>query len=112
MNGPLSGLRAWLVQRLSAVYLMGFSVYLLVHFICCPPVDHAAWLAWLNTPLVSMAWALFFVALLIHAWVGIRDVILDYVHPLLLRLSALGAVGMALIGTGFWLLRILFGGVA
>jgi succinate dehydrogenase / fumarate reductase, membrane anchor subunit len=112
MNGPLSGIQAWLIQRLSAVYLLGFSLYLLFHFIFFPPSDHGAWLAWLNTPLVATAWSLFFVALLIHAWVGIRDVILDYVHSLALRLLLLSAVGMALIGAGLWLLRILFGGVA
>jgi succinate dehydrogenase / fumarate reductase membrane anchor subunit len=112
MSAPVTGLRAWLLQRISAVYLMGFSLYLLLHFLLNPPADHAAWLAWLNAPLVSTAWAMFFVALLLHAWVGIRDVIIDYVHSLAVRLLALSVLGGALIGTGFWLLRVLFGGAA
>lgn len=112
MSYPVTGLRAWLMQRISAVYLLGFSVYLLQHFVFSPPADHAAWLAWLNAPLVSTAWALFFLALLIHGWVGVRDMVLDYVHPLRVRLAALAVVGGSLLGTGLWILRILFGGVA
>ena len=112
MSKPLSGLRAWLMQRISALYLMGFSVYLFFHFLLNPPADYTAWMTWLNAPLVSTAWALFFVALLIHSWVGIRDVVLDYVHPLGLRLTALTVIGVALLGTGLWVLRILFGGMA
>jgi succinate dehydrogenase / fumarate reductase membrane anchor subunit len=32
----------------------------------------------------------------VHAWVGVRDVVLDYVHPLLPRLVILGAAALTL----------------
>lgn len=112
MSRPLSGLRAWLMQRISALYLMVFTVYLLLHFLLSPPADHAEWMTWFNAPLVTTGWAMFFVALLIHSWVGVRDIVLDYVHPIGLRLTALTVIGVALMGTGLWVLRILFGGIA
>jgi len=52
--------------------------------------------------------ALFFAALLLHAWVGVRDVIIDYVRPFYLRFSLLMVVGGALLATLLWALRIIF----
>jgi succinate dehydrogenase / fumarate reductase membrane anchor subunit len=112
MSQALSGLRAWLIQRLSAVYLALFCLYLLLYFLFNPPASHADWLAWLRHPLVIMGWGVFFVALLLHAWVGLRDVILDYIHPLPARLAALAASAAALIGCGVWAAVILLGGGA
>jgi succinate dehydrogenase / fumarate reductase membrane anchor subunit len=108
MSDPLSGLRAWLVQRLSAVYLALFLLYLLGYFLIWPPASHAEWLAWLRHPAVSIAWGVFFVALLLHAWIGARDVILDYARNLALRLALLSFTGLSLLACGLWALRILY----
>jgi len=108
MSSPLTGLRAWLIQRLSALYLAVFLIYLLLHFLFWPPASHAQWLAWLRHPAVSIAWGLFFAMLLLHAWVGMRDVILDYVRHLALRLALLGGTGLCLSACGLWALRILY----
>ena len=109
MRGPLTGLRAWLMQRLTAVYLAGFTLFLLAHFAWDAPVSFDAWRNWLLSPVVRVATALFFVALLLHAWVGVRDVILDYVHPLAVRLSLLAALASGLLATGVWMLGVLLG---
>jgi succinate dehydrogenase / fumarate reductase membrane anchor subunit len=44
---------------------------------------------------------------LLHAWVGVRDVVLDYVHPLGLRLAVLGAAVAGLVFLGLWTALIL-----
>ena len=82
MSRQASGLKAWLVQRVTALYLAIFLAYLLGHFALNAPADHAALLAWVNRPLVAGGLLLFVPVLLAHAWVGIRDVLIDYVHPL------------------------------
>ena len=107
MSRKASGFQAWLVQRISAVYLAAFFVYLLIHFIICPPQDYSAWIGWLSNPLVYVGLSLFFLSLLMHAWIGVRDVIIDYIHPITIRLSVLTVVAGLLIGSGFWLLRAL-----
>jgi succinate dehydrogenase / fumarate reductase membrane anchor subunit len=101
------GLRTWLLQRISAVYLAVFLVYALVYLWLNPQPDYAAWRAWIANPAVSIACAGFVLALLIHGWVGLRDVTLDYVHHLGLRLAVLTLIAFLLIGCGLWTVRIL-----
>jgi len=63
--------------------------------------------AWLNRPLVWLGSALFVPALLLHAWIGVRDVLLDYLPSSLVRLVALSLLLVALWGLGAWALLIL-----
>ena len=109
MSSPLTGLRAWILQRVTAIYLGLFLVYLLFHFLLKPPGSFEAWQHWMRSPAVSVSWGLFFAALLLHAWVGIRDVILDYVSSTGLRMTALVAVGVFLAAQGIWAFAVLFG---
>jgi succinate dehydrogenase / fumarate reductase membrane anchor subunit len=103
-----SGLRAWILQRISAVYLGVFIIVLCAHFLRHPPADHAAWQAWVTQPWVSIGLFLFTASLLLHAWVGIRDVLIDYVHPLMARLTLLTLFGLLFIGSGVWVLQAIF----
>lgn len=107
MSRKASGFRAWLVQRVSGLYLAVYFIYLFFHFTLSPPATYTAWRTWLADPVVSVGMALFFLALLLHAWVGVRDVVIDYVHALPLRLTVLSLVALLLVGCGFWLLRTL-----
>jgi succinate dehydrogenase / fumarate reductase membrane anchor subunit len=107
MSRRASGLRAWFIQRASAIYLMLFFLYMLLHFIADAPADHAAWQGWVAQPLVGFGLLLFFASLLIHAWVGIRDVVIDYVHPTAIRVSLLTVIGFGLIGCALWVLQII-----
>jgi len=108
MRKTFTGLPAWLVQRVSAVYMLLFIVFILAHFIVDPPLSYAAWHGWVMSSSVSMATAVFFAALLAHAWVGVRDVIMDYVHPVAFRVWALALLGIGLTAMGVWVMRILW----
>jgi succinate dehydrogenase / fumarate reductase membrane anchor subunit len=108
MRKTFTGLRAWLVQRVTAVYMLLFMVFFLVHFVVDPPHSYPAWHAWMMSSSVSIATLVFFAALLAHAWVGIRDVILDYVHPIYFRVGLLVLLGLGLTALGVWVLGILW----
>ncbi len=108
MNGTLSGARAWVVQRLSALYMLGFLVYLLIHFATSAPQSYEVWKAWVAHPGIGVAALLFFVGLLLHTWVGVRDVILDYVHPLAARSALLALLAISQIAVGAWVVTIMF----
>jgi succinate dehydrogenase / fumarate reductase membrane anchor subunit len=112
VSPPVHGLRAWALQRISAVFLLVFTVFLLVHFLRHAPVDFRSWHDWVARPSSAVALGLFVVMLLAHMWVGVRDVIMDYVHPLALRLMLLVAVGVGLLATGIWAALILVETVA
>jgi succinate dehydrogenase / fumarate reductase membrane anchor subunit len=103
----LSGLRAWVAQRVSAVVLLvlvpGVATFLLVS----PPRDYDQWRALIARPAIGLALAIGFVALLVHAWVGLRDVVLDYVHFRTLRAILLIAVALGLAASGAVLLLAL-----
>ena len=46
-------------------------------------------------------------SLLLHAWLGLKSVLLDYVHPWRLRFIMLMMVAVALLGTGVWALLVI-----
>ena len=108
MSRRASGLRAWFLQRASAVYLLLFILYLLQHLIFDAPADHLAWQGWVAQPLVGFGLLLFFASLLLHAWVGIRDVLIDYIHPTAVRVSLLTVIGFGLVGCALWVMQIIF----
>ncbi len=108
MSRSASGLRAWALQRISAVYIGVFSVVLLARFIGDPPPDYAVWQGWVAQPWVSIGLSIYVLALLLHAWVGIRDVLIDYVHPLAIRLTLLSLFGLTFVGSGMWALQAIF----
>ncbi len=109
MSLSMTGLRAWFVQRVTAVYLGLFVLYLLVHFALAPPNSFEEWHDWMRQPGVLVSWALLFVALLMHAWIGARDVVLDYVYSTPVRLVVLVMLAVFLVAQGFWALHVLFG---
>jgi len=101
-----AGLRAWTLQRISAIYLGLFLIYLLSHFIISPPTSFDEWRLWVADPRISMALLLFFFSLLIHTWVGVRNVLIDYIHPFGLRMTLLTLLGLGLIAIGVWGLQV------
>ena len=102
MRQLASGLRAWVLQRISAMYLLVFAVYMLGIFIFAPPADYMQWREFIAQPLVSIAILLFYISLLLHAWVGIRDVLIDYVQAAFIRFVALAGFGLVFMASGLW----------
>ena len=107
MSRQAAGLRAWLLQRLSGIFLAGYLSYLTLWFLLYPPTSHAAWVAWVGQPLNAVGLLLCLAVLLLHAWVGFRDVLIDYVPIFALRLSLLSLLALALLACGIWSLRII-----
>lgn len=103
----LQGLKPWLLQRISAVYMLLFTAYIAVAIVAAEQSGYLPWRVWLGDPVNSIATALFVFALLLHAWIGMRDVILDYVHNTFVRMLAFSLVQVVLFGSGFWCAKVL-----
>lgn len=103
-----AGLGAWLVQRVTSLYLAGFAVFLLLRAGLEPESDFAVWRAWFGNGAVRVAWAIFFLSLLLHAWVGLRSIYMDYLHPPWLRFTASAVTAVALLALGLWAAEILW----
>ena len=108
MSSGFGGMSAWIYQRLSAIYIAFFSLIILGIFLTTPPQSFSEWQSIFVSPLLQIGFSLFVIALLLHAWIGLRDIILDYVHPLSLKIIVFSVVLMVLFGSGIWALRALY----
>jgi succinate dehydrogenase / fumarate reductase membrane anchor subunit len=85
-----------------------FLLYLIISLAMFQPLDYAHWREWVSHDYRHLFIALFFITLMLHAWVGARDVILDYVKPYGLRLLVLICIGLFLLWLLLWAMRTLF----
>ena len=107
MNFLIDGLKGWLIQRLSAIFLAVFCLYLAAYFLFTPPQDFYAWQSWFKSSLNQLLFGCFFALLLLHAWVGVRDVIFDYIQPGQLQQLLLFALAVFLGACGIWSVQVL-----
>jgi succinate dehydrogenase / fumarate reductase membrane anchor subunit len=101
------GLRAWLLQRFTAIYLALYLVAVLVYAVAHDELSYVEWRTWIGQPWMGVATALFALALLLHVWVGMRDVLIDYVKAVWLRLLLMGAGALILLASLLWTVRAL-----
>ena len=85
--GAHYGLTDWLLQRLTAVLMATYTLLLLGIVLWNSGIDYALWRALFANAAFLLASFLFMVALLYHAWIGVRDIYMDYVKPVGVRLT-------------------------
>lgn len=104
-----SGQRAWLLQRFTAIAIL---VLLALGAFTLVTAGGSAWQRWhaLATSTHGAVLVLaFFVSIALHAWVGVRDIALDYVHATALRLALLAVVAFVLVAVQIRVAMILVG---
>ena len=74
------GLREWRLQRLTALALIPLGLYFAASILWLAKSDQATASEWLSSPVTALLVILFMLAGLGHALVGLRSVLLDYVH--------------------------------
>jgi succinate dehydrogenase / fumarate reductase membrane anchor subunit len=84
-----------------------FVVYGVFSLAAAQDISYQHWHDWLFHQFNTIAVGLFVIALLLHAWIGMRDIILDYVHNILIRMVAFTLVIVVLISSGIWSAKIL-----
>lgn len=108
MSAGFSGMNSWLIQRLSGIYVGFFALIIIGIFITTPPNSYEEWVSIFISPTLQIGFSIFVFALLFHAWVGLRDIILDYIHPLGIKMMVFSVVLICLFGSGLWALRALY----
>jgi len=109
MSGQsISGLQTWLIQRISAIYILLFLAYATVSLLMLAQIDYVAWREWVHQPVTKSLLGVFMLAILAHAWIGLRDVFLDYIKPISLRIVALTVGAFFLLAMAVWMFSILF----
>lgn len=107
--GAHYGLRDWLIQRISAVVMALYSVALVAWLVWQPYLDYNVWTALFSSQWVRGVTLLFLLGLYYHAWIGVRDIVMDYVKPAGVRLAIYVLVILALIYYMIWSVQILWG---
>ena len=108
MSAPgLQGLRPWIIQRITAVYIAVFIVYFAFSILSIDVMTANEWRSWVMSPVNTISLGLFLVAMLWHAWIGVRDVILDYFPNVVARLLILSLVASVLVASLLWGLKAL-----
>lgn len=108
--GAHYGVGDWLLQRLTAVVMALYTLGVAVCIVAAPPATYADWTSLFAGPFMQPATLFFVAALLYHAWVGMRDIVMDYVKPTGLRLALQALIGGALGLYLIWAASILWGG--
>jgi succinate dehydrogenase / fumarate reductase membrane anchor subunit len=105
--GAHYGLRDWLAQRITAVVMLAYTlVFPLV--LGRGPMNYASWKALFAPGWMRVATFLFVVSALIHAWIGMRNIWMDYVKHTGLRLALQIATILWLAGCAGWAVQILW----
>ena len=107
--GAHYGLRDWLSQRVTAIVMIVYTALFLVILLWHGGLDYAAWKRLFAGNAFRIATFLFMVSLLWHAWVGVRNILMDYIKPVGVRLTLEIAVICGLVAYGGWTVQVLWG---
>ena len=109
VSGAHYGLRDWLAQRVTAVVMAIYTVLLVVMLFKMPQFDYPSWKALWSVPWMRYATLLFLVSLFLHAWIGMRNIFMDYIKNTGLRVVLYSLVILSLVAYGAWAVQILWG---
>ncbi len=102
----------WLIQRLTAVVMALYSLLVLGIALWNGGIDHPLWIRLFADDGFRIASFLFMVALLYHAWIGVRDILMDYIKPVGVRLLLETMTVVVLVAYLGWTIGLLWSGPA
>ena len=106
--GAHYGWKDWLVQRVTAVVMVLYTLWMLAVTLYNGGIDHALWQALFANGAFRITTLLFGLALLWHAWIGMRDIWMDYIKPTAVRLALEVMTFVVLVAYAAWLAQILW----
>jgi succinate dehydrogenase / fumarate reductase membrane anchor subunit len=80
LGSARDGLREWRLQRLTAIALIPLSLYFAASILSLATSDRKTAADWLSLPVPALLVILVVLAGITHALIGVRSVVLDYVH--------------------------------
>lgn len=109
ITGAHSGTGLWLLQRGTAVVMALMLPLLIWRIGTALPLDFASWRTLFAPQWMRLATWLFIATLALHAWIGMHDILMDYVRPLGLRLAAYLIVIVTLVACVTTMAAVLWG---
>lgn len=100
----------WLAQRITALAMLAYALLLIGIVLWNGGLDYATWKGLYANRVFRVASFVFMASLIYHAWIGTRNVLMDYAKPTGLRLALLAIVAVLLAGYAGWTVQLLWGG--
>jgi succinate dehydrogenase / fumarate reductase membrane anchor subunit len=106
--GAHYGVGGFLAQRITAVLLALYAIFIFVVLLFARDLSYVGW-ATLFVPVWMKVLTLIAIfALLYHAWIGVKDIWMDYVKPTGIRLVLQTGTALWLIFCAVWSVQILW----
>ena len=106
--GAHYGLGSWLAQRITAVIMAVYSVILLVVFMTGRPISYGVWRELFSQGWMRVATLLFAISLAWHAWIGVKEILIDYARPDSLRFALHVIFALVIAAYLGWTIQILW----
>ncbi|KAA8999908.1 succinate dehydrogenase membrane anchor subunit [Affinibrenneria salicis] len=92
-----NGVHDWLLIRASAIVIVLYVLYILGFVITADAISYPVWRGFFAQPLTKVFTLLTLLSILVHAWIGLWQVLTDYIKPLGLRLVLQLAIVVTLL---------------
>ena len=106
--GAHYGLRDWLAQRITALLMALFTLLVLAQLMLPGELGYDRWAGIFAAQWMKVLTFVVILSLAFHAWVGVRDVLMDYVKPVGVRLLVQVATIVWLVGCAGWAVQVLW----
>ncbi|KQW76212.1 MAG: succinate dehydrogenase, hydrophobic membrane anchor protein [Methylibium sp.] len=106
--GAHYGLRDWLSQRVTAALMAVFTIVLIAQVLFGAPMGYERWAGIFSSQWMKVLTFIVIVSLAWHAWVGVRDIWMDYVKPVGVRLLLQVLTISWLVGCAGWAIQVLW----
>ena len=106
--GAHYGLRDWLSQRVTAALMALFTLAVIVQVLLPGEMGYDKWAGIFSRQWMKVLTFVVIVALLVHVWVGMRDIWMDYVKPVGARLAGQVFTIVWLVGCAGWAIQVLW----
>ena len=108
VTGARYGLRDWLAQRVTAILMALFTIVLLAQVIFGGPLGYDSWAGIFSSQWMKTLTFVVILAMLYHVWVGVREIFMDYIKPVSIRLSLYVFAIVWLVGCAGWAIQVLW----
>ena len=106
--GAHFGVGNFLLQRLTALVLVVFFAILAVRLLTAGTLDYVGWASIFVPMWMKVLTLVALLALLYHAWIGVKDIWMDYVKPVWVRLTLQTLTALWLLACAVWSVQILW----
>ncbi|WP_114191790.1 succinate dehydrogenase membrane anchor subunit [Edaphovirga cremea] len=92
-----NGVHDWLLLRASAIVITLYVIYILGFVIIAQDITYEVWRGFFASSITKVFTLLTLLSILVHAWIGMWQVLTDYIKPLAIRLVLQLAIVVTLL---------------